>query len=146
MQQTFLIFHKSHRNSLNLNWNPIILFICDLYQFSSVFCCLVLFYPFHIFLFSSCLLFSSFSSGAGTKGSKRGEFHLALIKLGVHNLHNGAFSSSLFFLHSSDMFLCHSLMILSNYSLSLSFCLVLFQSSSEDQSECTGDESGTGVG
>ena len=29
---------------------------------------------------------------------------------------------------------------------SLFFCLVPFQSSSEDQSECTGDERGTGVG
>ena len=30
--------------------------------------------------------------------------------------------------------------------LSLSFCLVPSQSSTEDQSECTRDESGTGVG
>ena len=42
----------------------------------------------------SFLLFSSFSSGAGTKGSMRGEFGLVFNGLGKHSLHNGAFSSS----------------------------------------------------
>ena len=65
-------------------------------------------------------------------------------KSGAQDLHNGEFSSSLFLLSSSAILHCSSLMIL--LIISLSFCLVLSQSSSEDQSKCTRDESGAGVG
>ena len=74
----------------------------------------------------------------------RGKCGSSLSKSGAHDLHNRALSSSFFFLSSSAIFLCSFVMIL--LILSLSFCLVPSQSSSEDQSECTRDESGTGVG
>ena len=90
-----------------------------------------------IFFFFLPLLFSSISSGSGTKGSMRGEFGLVLIGLGIHSLHNGAFSSSLFLLLASAVFPCCCSTIC---QLSLSFCLVPSQSYSDDQSECTGDE------
>ena len=72
----------------------------------------------------------------------RGKFGSSLSRSGAHDLCNRALSSSSFLLQQFSFVLFYDL----TDSLSLSFCLVPFQSSYEDQSECTGDESGTGVG
>ena len=84
--------------------------------------------------------FFSFSSGAGVEGLVRGKFGSSLSKSGAHDLHNRTFSSCFF--SNFPLFFSYDL----TNSLSLLFSLVPSQSSSEDQSECTGDESGTGVG
>ena len=74
----------------------------------------------------------------------RGKFGSSLSKSDAHDLLDRGLSSAFFFLSSSAIFLFSFLMILLIFSLS--FCLVPSQSSSEDQPECIGDESSTGVG
>ena len=74
----------------------------------------------------------------------RGKFGSSLGYSGTHDLLDMALSSAFLFLSSSAIFLFSFLMILLIFSLS--FCLVPSQSFSEDQSECTEDESSTGFG
>ena len=80
-------------------------------------------------------------SRAGAGGLVGGKFGLLPSKSGAHER---ILSFAFLLLSSSAIFLSCILMAL--LILSLSFCLVLSQYPSEDQSECIGGEIGAGVG
>ena len=92
---------------------------------------LILCFSWDLFLFSR----------AGAGGLVGVKFGLSPSKSGAHKR---VLSFAFFLLSSSAIFL--SCILMASLILSLSFCLILSQSSSKDQSECIGGEISAGVG